>query len=188
MTPTDFTRRGLLTSAATLAAGTALAGSARAETVVAPSGRTITKYVPEESDFPYEVQRTEAEWMDHLDGNEEAYGILRKANTEWPKTTEMWREAHPGGYLCRGCDLPVYDAGWFEPLDKGWVFFHHAEPNSVMFGLDGAVRAYGQAGMTGENFAMSEVHCRRCGSHLGHHIKVAGMWLHCINGTSLTLA
>jgi peptide-methionine (R)-S-oxide reductase len=164
-----------------------MARTARAETFVAPSGRTISKYVPETSDFPYEVQRTEAEWRALL-GDDEAYGILRKANTEWPKTTDLWKAPHEAGYHCRGCDLRVYDAGWFEPLDKGWVFFHHAEPNAVMFGLDGAVRQYGQTASEEERFAVSEVHCRRCGSHLGHHLLVAGQWLHCINGTSLKLA
>ncbi|WP_298430472.1 peptide-methionine (R)-S-oxide reductase [uncultured Jannaschia sp.] len=186
MTDRNLTRRALLASAAAIAA---TAPALRAEEIVAPSGRTIAQYVPETSDFPFEVQRSEAEWRAHLDGDDDAYGILRRANTEWPKTTDLWEEAHEAGYNCRGCDLFIYDAGWFEPLDKGWVFFHHAEPNAVMFGLDGAVRQYGQAGMIqDETFAMAEVHCRRCGSHLGHHIDVAGMRLHCINGTSLTRA
>lgn len=189
MTDTPISRRSLLAGAAVGALGAAAAGrSATAETVVAPSGRTITKYVPETSDYPYEVQRTEAEWRELLDGDDEAYGILRQAKTEWPKTTDMWVEAHEAGYNCRGCDLRLYDSGWYEQLDKGWVFFHHAEPNAVMFGLDGAVRQYGQAQMEGDRFAMPEIHCRRCGSHLGHQLRVSGMWLHCINGTSLTRA
>lgn len=185
MTDRRLTRRALMASAAALAAATP---ALHAEEIVAPSGRTIAKYVPEESDFPYEVQRGEEEWRAHLDGDDDAYGILRRANTEWPKTTDLWEAPHEAGYNCRGCDLRLYDAGWYEQLDKGWVFFHHAEPNAVMFGLDGAVRQYGQAGMAGDTFAMAEVHCRRCGSHLGHYIEVDGMRLHCINGTSLTLA
>jgi len=189
MTPIHLTRRRLLASGAVIAAGASIAGPVRAEEARAPSGRLIVKYVPEESDYPYEVRRSMDEWMDLLDGDEEAYGILRKANTEWPKSTELWREAHEPGYLCRGCDLPMYDAGWFEPLDKGWVFFHHARPNAVMLALDGPVREYGASmGLGDDRLALTEVHCRRCGSHLGHHLPVAGMYLHCINGTSLKLA
>ncbi|WP_170125560.1 peptide-methionine (R)-S-oxide reductase [Jannaschia seohaensis] len=169
--------------------GTNVATGLRAEQVRAPSGRLIAKYIPEESDYPYEVRRSKVEWMDLLDGDAKAYGILRKAHTEWPKTTELWREAHEPGYLCRGCNLPMYEAGWFQPLDKGWVFFHHAKPNAVMLALDGPVREYGRSmRVSGDRLALTEVHCRRCGSHLGHHLPVEGVHLHCINGTSLKLA
>ncbi len=186
MTPPTLTRRGLVAGGATLTAA-AFARAASAEETVTPSGQVIAKYVPEASAFPYEVARTEAEWRAHLDGDDEAYGILRLANTEWPRTTDLWRSAHEAGYECRGCALPLYEARWFEPLDKGWVFFHHARANAVMLGIDGPVRQYGQADGD-ERIAMTEVHCRRCGSHLGHHIPVDGTWLHCINGTSLALA
>ncbi|MEM8850691.1 MAG: peptide-methionine (R)-S-oxide reductase [Pseudomonadota bacterium] len=184
MTGTKLTRRALLASAATMAAGAAL----KAQETVQIGNQTIAVYVPETSTFPYEIQRTEAEWRDHLDGDEEAYRILRGGKTEVPKTTDLWREAHDGQYLCRGCDLPIYEGQWFQPLDKGWVFFHHAIPNAVMFGLDGPVPEYGQAGMLSQTNAMAEIHCRQCGSHIGHHIPVEGMQLHCLNGTALKLA
>jgi len=150
-------------------------------------GQPLTSYKPTESDYPYEVQRTEAEWREHLDNDELAYGVLRLAETETPRTTDLWLEPHDAGYLCRGCDLPLYEARWFERLQKGWVFFHHAVPQSVFLALDGPVAEYGQAGMLNEETVVSEVHCRRCGSHVGHHLKVSGMYLHCINGTALKL-
>lgn len=68
----------------------------------------FVKYVPETSSFPYEISRTEAKWRAFL-GDDDIYGILRLANTEWPKTTDLWKEAHDAGYLCRGCDLPLYE-------------------------------------------------------------------------------
>lgn len=124
-----------------------------------------------------------------LDGDDEAYGILRRSNTEWPQTSDLWQTAHDGDYHCRGCDLPVFQGRWFEPLDKGWAFFHHAVENAVLLGVDSPVRQYGQTGMGSEDrIAMTEVHCRRCGSHLGHHLLVSGMYLHCINGASLLTA
>ena len=190
MTDTALTRRDLLASSAVLAAGAALAaGPAGAQTTVSVDGESIAVYVPEESEFPYEVTRTEAEWRAHLGDDDFVYGILRRAETERPKTTDLWREPHEAGYLCAGCDMPLYEGRWFQPLDKGWVFFHHAIPNAVMFGLDGPVPEYGQAGMA-VSFAtaMGEVHCRRCGSHIGHHIPVEGVFLHCLNGTALKLA
>lgn len=150
------------------------------------SGAVLAKYVPEDSTFPYEVRRTPEAWLAHLDGDAEAYGILRKSHTEWPKTTELWRAANPGGYACRGCGLPVYEAKWFVPLDKGWAFFDHSIPNAVMLAQDGPVRQYGMPA-DDARIALIEVHCRRCGSHLGHHLPVDGRPLHCINGTSLAL-
>ena len=187
------TRRALLTTAATATAVAALpvraqeAAEGMAGTATAPSGTVLAKYVPAESDYPFEVRHTEDEWRAMLD-DEETYGVLRLANTEWPKSTDLWREAHDGEYHCRGCDLPVYEGRWFEPLDKGWVFFHHAMPHSVMFSVDGPVRQYGMDPEAELRTALTEVHCRRCGSHLGHHLLVAGQYLHCINGTALTLA
>ena len=189
------TRRRLMGGAALLALSPL---AARAEERTAPpgmgdalregeerleSGRVLAKYVPAESTFPYEVQRTEEEWLALLDGDEEAYGVLRLSNTEWPGTTDLWETAHEGEYACRGCDLPVYDGQWFVPLEKGWVFFEHSIPNAVMLGVDGPVRQYGMRDEM--RIALIEVHCRRCGSHLGHYLPVDGQNLHCINGTSL---
>lgn len=195
MTSRALTRRTLLTSTTMLAASVGLASrQSNAESVAdtadsEESFNDFAVYIPEESDYPYEIQRTRDEWRAYLDNDENLYGVMRLARTETPKTTDLWREAHNGDYLCRGCDLPLYEGRWFQRLNKGWVFFHHAKPNTVLFALDGPVPQYGQAGMAlDEKNAISEVHCRRCGSHVGHHLKVSGMFLHCINGTALKLA
>lgn len=195
MTSGNLTRRSVLTSTTLLAASVGLASrQLHAESVADtsesdPSYNDFAIYIPEESDFPYEIQRTREEWRAHLDNDENLYGVMRLARTEKPRTTDLWKEAHDGEYHCRGCGLPIYEGRWFQKLNKGWVFFHHAKPNTVLFALDGPVPQYGQQGMAlDEDNALSEVHCRRCGSHLGHHLKVSGMFLHCINGTALTLA
>ena len=188
MTRSILTRRSLLAKTTLLASGIGLASNPSvAQTTYDFGDEEIQAYKPQETDYPFEVTRTEAEWRAHLDNDDLAYDILRLAKTETPKTTDLWMLPHDPGYLCRGCDLPVYDARWFQWLDKGWVFFHHAVEHSVMFGLDGPVPQYGQAGMLDEENVVSEVHCRRCGSHLGHHLKVSGLILHCINGTALKL-
>ncbi len=195
MTSRTLTRRTLLTSTALLATSLGLASrpsnaeSTTEASMIDTSEPEFAIYIPEESDFPYEVVRTREEWREYLDNDEHSYNIMRLARTEKPKSTELWKEAHDGDYHCRGCDLPLYEGRWFQPLDKGWVFFHHAKPNSVLFALDGPVPQYGQSGMAlDEKNAIAEVHCRRCGSHVGHHLKVSGMFLHCINGTALNLA
>ena len=190
MTQNLVTRRTVLASSTLLTAGFGLAsGPSVAQTASTSGDSDLVAYKPNESDFPYEVTRTEAEWQEHLGHDELTYGVLRLAKTEKPKSTDLWIVPHDAGYLCRGCDLPLYEARWFQWLNKGWVFFHHAVPQSVMFGYDAPVPEYGQAGMgLDESNVLTEVHCRRCGSHVGHHLLVQGMYLHCINGTALKLA
>ena len=184
-----LTRRSLLASTTAFASGMSLVSSASiAQTSPATRDEDIQIYKPQESDFPFEIQRTEEEWREHFDNDEFVFSVLRLAKTEQPKTTDLWLAPHRAGYLCRGCDLPVFEERWFQWLSKGWVFFHNAVPQSVMLALDAPVPQYGQAGMANEGNVVSEVHCRRCGSHLGHHLMVEGMFLHCINGTALKLA
>ncbi|MEO0945079.1 MAG: peptide-methionine (R)-S-oxide reductase [Pseudomonadota bacterium] len=190
MSQSTISRRHLLATTTFLAAGLGL-GTQPAQAQSSDSRESdFAIYDPENSDFPFEVQRTKNEWMELLDNDEDAYYVMRRGGTEPRKTTDLWKSAFDGDYLCRGCDLPIYEGRWFHPLDKGWVFFHHAKPHSVMFAIDGPVPQYGQGGMAlNEENALTEIHCRRCGSHLGHHLNVPGtdIFLHCINGTSVKL-
>lgn len=134
-----------------------------------------------ESDtFTYEVQRTDAEWREMFD--EETYKILREGDTEWPKSSKWWNDYRPGYFCCVGCKLPNYDSIWRAKVNKGWVFFHQSRPDSLLMGIDGKA----PDGMTKDNpKATIEAHCRRCGSHMGHILKVNGKVLHCINGKAL---
>lgn len=132
--------------------------------------------------FTFEITRTEAEWRARL--SDEEFRIMRRGGTELPGSSELWTETRPGNYFCKGCDLLLYRGAWREPVDKGWVFFRHSEPNTVLTGVDGPVAEYGMDPYT--DLTMIEVHCRRCASHLGHILLVEDMILHCINGNSLT--
>ncbi|EPX78957.1 peptide-methionine (R)-S-oxide reductase [Litoreibacter arenae] len=133
------------------------------------------------STFEYEITRTDAEWRERLNPLE--YAILREGKTEKQKTSPLWNKTDEGTYHCRGCDLPSFDGSWKVVLEKGWAFFYHAIPNNVLMGIDGVVTEYGD--MAAGYAATPEIHCRRCGSHLGHFLIVEGIQTHCINGTSL---
>lgn len=146
-----------------------------------PALRATAGIVPDDA-FDYEVKRSEAEWRELL--SEQEYSILRLGNTEMRHTSDLRNETRDGIYRCKGCELPLYTANWKVQIDKGWVFFKHAEPNSVMTAIDGPVEQYGQSGMD-TSIAMMEVHCRRCGSHLGHYLRADDQNVHCINGLSL---
>lgn len=157
--------------ASTGAAALTAAGAASAR--VAPG---------ENSDFVYEVTRTEDEWVQLL--GDEGFVIMREGYTEAPKSSPLWEETRPGTYHCRGCDLHVYDSPWKTVLEKGWVFFLQSVPDALMMNIDGPTPEYGSMA-EGLN-ATTEVHCRRCGSHLGHLLIVEGKMRHCINGQALT--
>lgn len=153
--------------------------------LAAPAARATSPSVGPDSDqFTYEVTRSDAEWRAMLEP--EQHRIMREGGTEWSKTSELWDRYGPGQYACAGCNLKVYDEAQRRPLDKGWVFFRHAEPNAVLMDLDRAMpTAYGGSGEEVPGKELIEVHCRRCGSHLGHILNIGGI-VHCINGIALT--
>lgn len=125
----------------------------------------------------FEICRSEAEWRARLTQDE--YLVLREEETEQPYTSPLNEETRPGTYQCRGCDLPVYGADAKYDSETGWPSFFESLPNAVETKED-------------RKFIFqvrTEVHCRRCGSHLGHIFddgpEPTGK-RHCLNGVSLS--
>ena len=146
-----------------------------------PAFSATTAAGSKDGEFQYEFTRTEEEWRSMFD--DETYKILREADTEWPQSSELWDDYRDGDFACSGCGLHNYESVWRTELDKGWVFFTQSVPNSLLMGIDGKP----PSGMADDNAlpATIEVHCRRCGSHMGHVVMIGGQVLHCINGRSL---
>lgn len=127
----------------------------------------------------YEICRSEREWRALLSENE--FLVLREEETERPFTSPLNEEGRPGTFHCRGCDLPLYDATAKYDSGTGWPSFFESLPNAVRTKED-------------RKFILqvrTEVHCRRCGGHLGHIFddgpEPTGK-RHCLNGLSLTFA
>lgn len=158
-----------------------VSGSAASVVALAAAQSTSAQPRPDE-EYTYEITRTDDEWRARL--SEDEYKILRKGSTELPKTSPLWKEDRAGWYHCKGCDLTSFEGRWKVPLNKGWAFFTHSQPNAVLTDIDGPVAEYG-ASMSDGPGAFMEIHCRRCGSHLGHLLTVDGHQVHCINGTAL---
>lgn len=142
----------------------------------------------ESSEFAYEVTRTDAEWRELLG---DAYAVMREGGTEKPHSSDLVDETASGAYDCKGCDLTVYNSRWKRPVDKGWVFFAQSEPDAMLMSVDqlipdDAVEVTLMERMQLDDEAAIEVHCRRCGSHIGHIFIVDGALLHCSNGSALT--
>lgn len=127
-----------------------------------------------EGDF--EVTRTTAEWRARLSDDE--FAVLREAETERPYTSPLNDEDRIGTYGCRGCDQPLYASETKFDSGTGWPSFYDALPGAV-------------GTMPDRSWFMTrtEVHCSRCGSHLGHVFDDGPPPTgkrHCLNGLALT--
>ncbi len=108
--------------------------------------------VPPES---FEVVKSEEEWRKILTPAQ--FAVLRDAGTERPRSSPLNDEHRRGAYACAGCALPVYASEAKFESGTGWPSF--TAP------IAGAVRTRPDRGLLGTR---TEVHCRRCGGHLGH--------------------
>jgi peptide-methionine (R)-S-oxide reductase len=107
----------------------------------------------EPGDFP--VTHTDAEWRARL--TPEQYHVLRQHGTERAGSCALNYEKRAGTFTCAGCGNPLFTAGKKFESGTGWPSFDQP--------LEGAV------GTTEDRkFGMvrTEVHCARCGGHLGH--------------------
>lgn len=119
--------------------------------------------------------RTDEEWRRILTSAQ--YRVLRREGTERAGSSPLNWEKRAGTFLCAGCDLPVYSSNTKFDSGTGWPSFWEA--------IEGAVGT-----STDRSFFMTrtEVHCRRCGGHLGHVFNDGPPPTgkrHCINGVAL---
>ena len=123
----------------------------------------------------YEVTRTDAEWRAMLTPAE--YKVMRQQGTERAGSSPLDKNYAEGTYLCRGCDLPLYASSTKFDSGTGWPSFYAALPDAVGTMIDKSLFQ-----------TRTEVHCRRCGSHLGHIFNDGPQptgQRHCLNGVSL---
>ena len=123
----------------------------------------------------FEVTRTKAEWKAMLTPLQ--YRVMRDHGTEKAFSSPLDKNYADGTYHCRGCDLPVYSSKHKYDSGTGWPSFYKSLRNAVGTQPDRKLLR-----------VRTEVHCRRCGSHLGHIFddgpKPTGK-RHCLNGVSL---
>ncbi len=124
----------------------------------------------------FEITRSDAEWRAMLTPLE--YKVMRREGTEPAGSSPLDKFYETGTYLCRGCALPVYPSETKYDSGTGWPSFWDALPGAVATKPDRRLFT-----------VRTEVHCIRCGSHLGHVFddgpKPTGK-RHCLNGVSLT--
>jgi peptide-methionine (R)-S-oxide reductase len=103
-----------------------------------------------------EVRKTEEEWRREL--TPEQYRVLREKGTERAFTGALWDDHEPGSYLCAGCGAELFRAEDKFDSGTGWPSFSRpAETRALASERDSS-----------HGMERIEVHCRRCGGHLGH--------------------
>ena len=106
-----------------------------------------------EANFP--VEHSDAEWQAKL--APEAYRVLRGHGTERPGTSPLDHEKRAGTFVCAGCQQALFGSDAKFNSGTGWPSFFQP--------LDGAVDTQADRSLF---MSRTEVHCSRCGGHLGH--------------------
>jgi len=103
----------------------------------------------------FEIEKSDDEWRRILTAAQ--YNVLRQHGTERPGTSPLNHERRKGTFACAGCALPSFSSDTKFESGTGWPSFWQPLANAVGTSTDNA-------------FFMNrtEVHCRRCGGHLGH--------------------
>ena len=127
------------------------------------------------SNREFEITKTDDEWKKLL--TPEQFQVLRNHGTERPRTSPLDKQYSPGMYECSGCGLPLFTSDTKFDSGTGWPSFFAP--------IEGAIET-----TTDKSLFMTrvEVHCRRCGGHLGHVFNdgpAPTKQRYCMNGVSL---
>lgn len=103
--------------------------------------------------FP--IMKSEEEWKKEL--TPEQFYVLRKHGTERAGTSPLNKNYAPGTYICAACSQPLYSSDTKFDSGTGWPSFYQPIDNAIGTSIDKSFFT-----------TRTEVHCSRCGGHLGH--------------------
>ena len=127
------------------------------------------------SDQTFDLTKSDDEWKATL--SPEQFYVLRQHGTERPGSSPLNYEKRSGTFNCAGCGQPLFSADTKFESGTGWPSFFTPIEGAVATTTD---RTFGMA--------RTEVHCAKCGGHLGHVFpdgpRPTGL-RYCMNGVAL---
>ena len=106
-------------------------------------------------DEKFDVVKTDEEWQAELSAPQ--YNVLRHHGTEPRGASPLNKEKRPGTFTCAGCGQQLFSSSAKYESGTGWPSFFEPLSQAVSTTVD---QSHGML--------RTEVHCRRCGGHLGH--------------------
>jgi peptide-methionine (R)-S-oxide reductase len=133
-----------------LEASAVLTGAALLSQFINPRAKIVTS-----SNTEFEVTKSEEEWRKTL--TPEQFYVLRKHGTERAFTSPLDKEYAQGTYVCAACELALFKSDAKFNSGTGWPSFFQPIEGAIATTVDRSLF-----------MVRTEVHCSRCGGHLGH--------------------
>lgn len=139
------------------------------------AGIALWQMLPGVAEAAYPYALTDEQWRKKL--SPWAYKVLRQQATEYPGSSPLNKEHRKGVFACAGCDQQLFSSTTKFDSGTGWPSFWRPLPKAV-----GTSRDFDLG------YPRTEVHCARCGGHLGHVFddgpKPTGL-RYCMNGVAM---
>ena len=123
----------------------------------------------------FEITKTVDVWRKELP--KDVFNVMREHGTERPFSSPLDKNTAVGMYNCAACELPLFNADTKYDSGTGWPSFWKPIDNAVGEQKDNTLF-----------YTRTEIHCRRCGGHLGHSFpdgpKPTGL-RYCMNGVAM---
>ncbi len=127
------------------------------------------------SNETFDVQKSDEEWQKELP--QAAFCVLRQHGTERAGSSPLDKEYRPGVFKCAACGQPLFVSDTKFNSGTGWPSFFQPIAGATATTVDDS-----------HFMRRTEVHCSRCGGHLGHVFpdgpKPTGE-RYCMNGVAL---
>lgn len=137
--------------------------------------RALNEDEAEAAPKSFVITKNADEWKREL--SSEQHYVLRRHGTERPGSSQLNREKRKGVFVCAGCDLPLFSSETKYESGTGWPSFWKPLPDAVGTQSDRSLL-----------MSRTEVHCSRCGGHLGHVFndgpRPTGL-RYCMNGVAM---